>query len=411
MATTMTDRFGNATPSGSIITTPLIGTSTSSQTVSTSSGLTFSVQTNRAWKPGTRLRVSSTDATKIMEGEVQSYSGSSSLVLEVDYTEGSGSTDSWSLGVAGTRGSSGATGNTGSSGANGAGVATGGVMDDILYKTSTADSATAWRSLSDQIDAVATESTGSILYRASTGWVASAAGTTAQVLFGGAAPVFAAISGAGFNNIVTRVLSTTGNYNPSSFIVFVTVEAIGGGGGGAAGGTGSTGIGSGGGGGGGAGGYSRRSIAYASLLSTEAYVIGAGGAAESSGGNTTFGTATLLTALGGNKGTTGSAQVVGGAGGRGGLGSSGDFLSAGQDGGAGGSGSFTPASVGYGGDGGLGGASFCGGGGRGGSPTNNGSSSQNYGGGGGGGGGAEGSGATGAAGAPGVIIITEYRSS
>jgi microcystin-dependent protein len=125
MATTITDRFGNSSPTGSIITTPLIGTSTSSQTVSTSSGLTFSVQANRAWKPGTRLRAASTDATKIMEGETVTYAGSTELVMEVDYTEGSGSTDSWTLGVCGVRGSSGAQGATGATGATGSSGADG----------------------------------------------------------------------------------------------------------------------------------------------------------------------------------------------------------------------------------------------------------------------------------------------
>lgn len=197
MVSSNNDRFSNAFVASQTINTPYLAESTSLITVATGSQ-TFNLDTgytNRAWRVGTRLRVSSTDAGKILEGDITTYTpNSTSVILNADYVVGSGSTNRWTLNITGVRGSSGSTGQTGSSGADGAGVATGGMADEILYKSATADFATAWRSLSAQIDAMVTETTGAILYRGPSGWVASTVGSTSQVLVGGAAPQFATFS-------------------------------------------------------------------------------------------------------------------------------------------------------------------------------------------------------------------------
>lgn len=92
----------------------LTGTSTSS--VSVGSGTkAFTTQSGKSWIAGQRLRVATGDASKIMEGPVASYVGTT-LTLTVDYTVGSGSSSAWNVGVSGDRGATGATGATGPAG-------------------------------------------------------------------------------------------------------------------------------------------------------------------------------------------------------------------------------------------------------------------------------------------------------
>lgn len=86
----------------------LLGTSVSSLAVGTGSK-SFTTQASRAWGVGTRLRAASDDSTKIMDGEVTSYSGTT-LIIDVDFTDGSGTHADWNISVAGARGSSGADG-------------------------------------------------------------------------------------------------------------------------------------------------------------------------------------------------------------------------------------------------------------------------------------------------------------
>lgn len=91
-------------------------TSTSSSTVTVGSGSkAFTVTAGKSWITGQRLRVATADATKIMEGPVASYVGTT-LTLNVDYTVGAGSASSWNIGVSGERGATGATGATGPAG-------------------------------------------------------------------------------------------------------------------------------------------------------------------------------------------------------------------------------------------------------------------------------------------------------
>lgn len=84
----------------------LSGTSTTSLTIGTGAKV-FVTQAGKQWVDGQRLRAASDDGTKIMEGEVSPYSGTS-LTLLVDYIEGEGDHDDWSLSIAGARGAQGA---------------------------------------------------------------------------------------------------------------------------------------------------------------------------------------------------------------------------------------------------------------------------------------------------------------
>jgi uncharacterized cupin superfamily protein len=100
----------------------LSSTSTSSLTVGTGSK-TFTVSSGRAWVAGQRLRAADSTSAYIMDGEITSYSGTT-LILDIDYTEGSGTNASWNIGLIGARGATGATGSTGSQGPAGTGSMT-----------------------------------------------------------------------------------------------------------------------------------------------------------------------------------------------------------------------------------------------------------------------------------------------
>jgi hypothetical protein len=84
----------------------LSGTSTSSLTIGTGSKV-FTTQANKGWVLGQRLRAASDDGTKILEGEVTAYADTS-LTLEVDRVEGSGTHADWTIGLAGPVGATGA---------------------------------------------------------------------------------------------------------------------------------------------------------------------------------------------------------------------------------------------------------------------------------------------------------------
>jgi len=208
----------------------------------------------------------------------------------------------------------------------------------------------------------------------------------------------------GDNKFVTEELTrpiqivtftSSGTWTKDAGLKYVVVEVVGGGGGSG----GATDSGSNGGGGGGGGGYGRRLILASTLGSTETVTIGSGGTAGTSstpggsGGTTSFGS--LVQATGGDGG------VSTGSGGVGGVGSLGDVNTNGQGGGAGGSGVR----------GGLGGNSFFGGGASSATVNNVGRAGTDYGGGASGGSSGNGSGyRAGAAGADGIVIVTEYYS-
>lgn len=99
------------------------GTSTTSLAIGTGSKA-FTTQAGIGFALGTRVRAASDDGVKIMEGEVTAYTGTS-LTIDVDYTEDSGTHADWNLSIAGARGATGATGATGSTGSTGSTGATG----------------------------------------------------------------------------------------------------------------------------------------------------------------------------------------------------------------------------------------------------------------------------------------------
>lgn len=184
-----------------------------------------------------------------------------------------------------------------------------------------------------------------------------------------------------------QTFTTTDTWTKPDGLKYVVVEVQAAGGNGADGvDNGSTGSA---GGGGGGGGYSKKIITAASLGTTETVTIGA------VGNNSSFGSHCSATF-----GANGSAIT----GGNGGVGVDGDVNIGGSDGATAQNTSTSSTS------GGSGGSAFLGGGGKAGTGAGgNGAAGNNYGGGGGGGGAADsGSMGTGGAGAPAIIIVTEY---
>lgn len=86
----------------------LTGTSTTSLSIGTGSKV-FTTQAGKQWALGQRLRAASDDGIKIMDGEVTAYSGTS-LTIDVDYTEDSGTHADWNISIVGERGATGAPG-------------------------------------------------------------------------------------------------------------------------------------------------------------------------------------------------------------------------------------------------------------------------------------------------------------
>lgn len=213
-------------------------------------------------------------------------------------------------------------------------------------------------------------------------------------------------------SVVTQTFTSNGTYTPTPGMLYCVVEVVGGGGGG--GGTSTTGAttvsnGSGGGG----GGYCRKTISAATIGASQAVTVGAGGTAGAVGGGTggTGGTSSLgalLQATGGAGGIGSSAGTSAGSiGGSAGVGSGGDLNASGQVGG------FSQGNNSLAFQwGGTGGNSIFGGGpqGRiGGGGQEAGTAGLNYGSGGSGGfTWLSSTQVTGGAGAPGIVIVTEY---
>ena len=258
--------------------------------------------------------------------------------------------------------------------------------------------------------------TDGVLYYDGAKPVTTAVGTAGQVLTSngaGMAPSFQ--SGAAYSlSVVRQVFTTTGTYTPTSGMVYCDVEVVGAGGG--SGGCETTSVGdwaaSAGGGG---GGYARKIFSAATIGASQTATVGAAGAAGTAGSHPggTGGTSSLgilISATGGVGGEQGysTSGLFTSGGGAGGTGSSGDFNTTGSPGSASiYSGTLT---IGFSG---AGGSSFFGGGAPGisGSTAGAGAAIAGTSYGGGGGGGlieASTSNITGAAGAAGIVIVTEY---
>ena len=196
----------------------------------------------------------------------------------------------------------------------------------------------------------------------------------------------------GILKVKVQVFNSSGTYTPSSGLLYAIVEVVSGGGGGGAGdATPHSG------GGGGGGGYARAILTAATIGASQTVTIGNGGAGgiyggigAAPGGTTSFGS--YLSATGGGGGN----PIIGGLGGVG-LGGSVNC-----------SGSPGANEMGTSNIAGDGGSSMMGGGGKGSYGTTNAMQGGNYGGG-GGGGGAVASYGNGNNGAPGIVIVTEFK--
>lgn len=115
MLSTSTLRISPAGERGAVGVTPVIsGTSTTSLSV-TSGTKTLTTQAGIAWVVGQRLRLINPGLTRIMDGEVMSYSGTT-LQISINYFVGSGTDTSWNISLVGPQGPAGATGATGPAG-------------------------------------------------------------------------------------------------------------------------------------------------------------------------------------------------------------------------------------------------------------------------------------------------------
>tara|TARA_R110002126_G_scaffold63800_2_gene163645 strand:- start:4840 stop:6405 length:1566 start_codon:yes stop_codon:yes gene_type:complete len=212
-------------------------------------------------------------------------------------------------------------------------------------------------------------------------------------------------------SVVVQIFTADGTYTPTAGMLYCMIEVVGSGGGSggcAATGAASSALSAGGGG----GEYARGVFSAATIGASKAVTVGAAGTAGTAGNNAggtggTVNVTTLITAIGGGGGagsgtTTAGVGVsnLGGIGGTGGTG--GDFRAAGSPGGN------ALASFGNFGAAGYGGASFLGGGGQGRITVGAGIAGTAYGSGGGGTSAFNQVAQSGAAGAKGIVIITEY---
>ena len=115
-------------------------TSTSTETIAGTGAKSITIQPNRAYVVGGRVRVA--NGANFMEGEIDAYDTITGVLdFSADYAEGSGSFSAWTVSVAGARGATGPVGPSGGGGAPGAGVAyavnTGG--DQIIAQATLAD--------------------------------------------------------------------------------------------------------------------------------------------------------------------------------------------------------------------------------------------------------------------------------
>lgn len=200
----------------------------------------------------------------------------------------------------------------------------------------------------------------------------------------------------GLAEITQQFFDATGadTWTKPANVRFIVLEMIGGGAGGGASGT----TPNRGGGGGGSGGYIREIIDVTAIASS-ALVVGDGGITDDNGDDTTF---AITTAIGGG-GSPGTAGNLFGTGGNGGNASGGGSTTMLVQGGDGASGSVSDVHSGNGG------AGYFGGGGKG---RNNDAAGDNgvvKGSGGGGGATTDAVSSNGGAGAPGYIIVNEYR--
>jgi hypothetical protein len=221
------------------------------------------------------------------------------------------------------------------------------------------------------------------------------------------------------NNRVGRVLkqvfTASGTYTPTAGMLYAIIDCVGGGGGG--GGVAGAASGCNGGGGGGGGGFARKFVTAADIGASKTVTVGGGGNAGAAGANAgTAGGDTSVGVLcigkGGSPGSGVTTTAAYGVGGPGGVAGTGDFTVPGQVGGY----SFYStsaasiiASTNNGGSSGLG----FGAGARTAQPGSgnfsNGATGANYGGGGSGGMFFNvASNAAGGAGAPGIVVVTEF---
>lgn len=222
-------------------------------------------------------------------------------------------------------------------------------------------------------------------------------------------------------SVVRQVFTTpgAGTYTPTAGMLYCDIEVVGGGGGsGGCATTGAAGLAAAAGGGG--GGYARKTVSASTIGASKALSVGAGGTAGSAGFNAggTGGTSsvgsTIVSATGGGGGgggtaATGATIQIFSSGGVGGSGSSGDFNTTGNPGNHALYGGSTTVATIFPGNGG---SSFFGGGAQapgGGNGVGAAVAGTSYGGGGAGGGNYINTGQiAGAAGAAGIIVITEY---
>lgn len=245
----------------------------------------------------------------------------------------------------------------------------------------------------------------------------ASAGTTGQVLVSqgaSALPIWAASTG--FTSVNVQKITANGTYTPSAGMVQCIVEVLGAGGGGRSCEATTSSPNTGAAGGGGGAGEFRRELYTAAQISTASPItitIGTGGAANTDGTDTVFGS--LITAKGGkaptvNAGANGVGITDGGLGGTGGSGGNFDV-----QGGSGLTGINSASGAGQAAAAGDGANSQYGAGGQGYSyfastaAQGNGADAQGYGSGGGGAGSIfGGTAATGGTGAPGLVVVTEF---
>ena len=429
-ATSATNAAASAVNAGSTFT----ATSTTSNTIGTGN-FTFTTQANKNFIAGQPIiAVSQANSANYIHGVVNSYSGTTLVITEMD-NGGSGAHADWNIAVTGTPGPAG-TGNinsgtsgqlayyagtgttisgdpnvTTSGGALTAGVA-GTTQGSFVAAGSVSGATTFTGPTSGGGTVTAPMGSGTILYAATaaatyeTQSAAALLAPLASPTFTGipAAPTAAygtsttqlattAFVGLPFRTQHRQIFTTSGTYTPSANALYIQIEMVGGGGGG-----GGANASPGAGGGGGAGSYSRTWTTPAVTTIT----IGAGGtgnptATGSTGGTTSYGTLTCPGGAGGlGSGTPGG--VLGGPGGA--ASGIGDVTI----GGSAGCNGFLTSSSGQS-VGGNGGPSFFGGAGQGGFNNNGGTSATGYG---SGGGGNAGSSAAAGSGANGIVIITEF---
>ena len=101
----ITDAIADAT-AGVTGTALITATSTTSLATTGTGSKIWTIESGRGFAIGQRLRAASDDGTKINEGVVVSYSGTT-LTINVDYVSGSGTHADWNISVTGDRGASG----------------------------------------------------------------------------------------------------------------------------------------------------------------------------------------------------------------------------------------------------------------------------------------------------------------